>query len=71
MRKTLDGVIVELAGIEVHLEIKVDAPKDDDFEVVNIHHEHEELSGLMWLYDASHEFKVEVDDAVREVLENE
>lgn len=71
MRKTIDGVIVELAGVEVHLEIKVDMPKGEDFEVIGIHHEHEELNGLMWLYDVSHEFKVEVDDAVREALTNE
>lgn len=71
MRKTIDGVLVNLADIELHLEIKVDVPKGEDFEVIGIHHEHEELSGLMWLYDASFEFKSEVDESVREALTNE
>ena len=45
MRKTVT-VIVEFCGFEIELDVKIDNPPDDDFEVVDITDPHEEVTGL-------------------------
>lgn len=70
MRKTIT-VIAEFCGFEIELDVKIDNPPDDDFEVVDITDPHEEVTGFKYIYDSSFEFKREINNAVREVLTNE